>query len=200
MNSADTNSGGWEKSHMRQFIGNRMITAIPTVWESMIAKVKINSTIGNQSTDIYTSEDFLYIPCINELSGDNYAIYSDEGGHIEWFVSDVMRAKFKGIIVPEDASYYTGSSEPSLLTSNDVKIGDVWYKSPSYIYVSQDYLDKYNISADISANIGGGWVLAGRWWTRSPNINNTAWWNVGAAGGLNSNINYVYPLCLCFSI
>ena len=145
MNSENTNSGGWEESGMRQFISNRMMAAMPIAWESMIAKVKINATIGNQSSDIYTSEDYIYIPCKNELDGADAATYAEEGDHIEWFTSDAMRAKFKGIIIQEDATYYSGSVDPTTVPSNDVKHGDVWKSQICYVYVDEDYLAKYNI-------------------------------------------------------
>lgn len=187
MNSENTNSGGWEESSMRRFISNRMMAAMPTAWESMIAKVKVNATIGNQSSDIYTSEDYIYIPCRNELDGADAATYAEEGDHIEWFTSDAMRAKFKGIIIPEDATYYSGSVDPTAVPSNDVKHGDVWKSQICYVYVDEDYLAKYNIQPTIISDIGGGWVSMLSCWLRSPAIENTSgWWYIRNYGSLTS--------------
>ena len=201
MNTVNTNSGGWEVSYMREFIGNRLIKALPTVWESMLVKVKINSTIGDKSTEVYTSEDYVYIPCQNEMGGSNSATYADEGDHIEWFTSDIMRAKFKGIIIPEDASYYSGTSEPSTQSGNTVKFGDVWKNGNCMVYVTQDYLDRFNIAATTESNIGGGWMTMTQWWLRSPNITTTYWWHVYTSGSLSTSTgNLTLGVCPCFSI
>lgn len=200
MNTEPTNIGGWEATKMREFLNNRVYAAMPTVWQSMIKQVKINATAGDCSTEILASDDYVYLPCCEEAwGGYNY----NEGAHISWFISNIHRLKFKGIQIPEDASYYTNTSDPSVYSTNDVQEGDVWLSGGvGYIYVSQDYIDKYAITPAHTASIGGGWISAGQWALRSPNpTNSTHFWTVYLGGGASAGqSNLSFGVCPCFSI
>ena len=55
-------SGGWEKSEMRYFCNSRVYNAFPAVWKSIIKQPYIPASIGNNSTTIVESQDYIYLP------------------------------------------------------------------------------------------------------------------------------------------
>lgn len=211
MNSTDTNVGGWDACSMRQFVNNRFFTALPTVWQSMIKPVAMKASAGNKSTQIITSEDKIYLVSYVEVGSDSTdTIYFGEAeyGAIDFFTSNTKRVKFRGRIIPEDATFYSAGFDPSTVSTNSVKEGDIWIntsnQSIGYIYVSQEELDMYNLTPDFTASIGGGWISASHWWERSPYISGTTYFTfVHASGNPNysyNNASTVYGVCPCFSI
>ena len=206
MNTANDNEGGWDKSLMRTFCNKRVYDALPYVWQSMIKKVKINASAGHQSTEILISEDKIYLPSYTEMANAQTAPYPSEGDYITWFTTNQSRIKFRGRIIGEDAKIFTSAADPSLVPDNGVKIGDIWVNTSNssigYILVSQDELDKYNITPYASASIGGGWVSANGWWLRSPYVSNSAYfWGVGGIGiAYGNGASYSIGVCPCFSI
>ena len=207
MNKTNDNTGGWNASLMRTFCNGRLFDALPTVWQSMIKPVKISASAGNKSTEVLVSEDKVYLECITALANNKNSIYATEGDYISWFTSDIYRAKFRGRIIPDGASYYTDSSEPSTISSNNVKVGDVWKINGNgicYICVSKADIERYSLTvyADCSSGIGG-WVSAYNWWLRSPNIDgSTTFWYVysNGSGSLYYSASYTLGVCPCFSI
>ena len=207
MNTSNTNVGGWEECRMRTFLNTRIKAALPTVWQSMLKQTKINASAGNKLTEIVISDDYVFLPSTTEMSNNNQEPYVSEGSYIPWFTSDILRLKFMGIKIPDNASYYTNAagSEPSSDTSNSVKAGDVWKiggNNIGYIYVTQDYLDKRGVTPKYTAAIGGGWIEAPTWWLRSPNVTNaTNFWLVNSYGGMGfANASGSIGVCPCFNI
>ena len=205
MNSTNTNVGGWDGAAMRAFCNNRLKAALPTVWQSMLKKVKISASAGNKSTEILVSEDYVYLPSTVEMNNSNDATLSAEGEYIDWFTSDIMRGKFRGRIIPDDAVRYTDGSDPQTITSYNVKVGDVWRKNNGgdcYIFVSKEEIDRFGLTVQGTATTLGGWVAASWWWLRSPNVyTTTSFWLVGSSGGLsNYYASNAYGVCPCFSI
>lgn len=205
MNSTNTNGGGWDASAMRTFMNARLPDALPTVWRSLLKKVKISATAGNKSTNVLVSEDWFYLPCLREMGGSNDSPYNAEGAIISWFTSDIRRAKFRGMIIPDDVTYYTHSSDPTLDSNVTIKSGDVWKQngnSTCYIYATDEEVRYYGLSKSVAANIGGYWVSACSYWERSPHVAySTSFWYTSAngisAGYAASN---AYAVCPCFSI
>ena len=197
MNSTNTNVGGWDACSMRQFVNNRFFAALPTVWQSMIKPVAMKASAGNKSTQIITSEDKIYLVSYVEVGAsttDSTYLGEAEYGAIDFFTSNTKRVKFRGRIIPEDATFYSAGSDPSTVSTNSVKEGDVWIntgnQSIGYIYVSQEELDMYNLTPDYTASVGGGWISAHYWWERSPNISSTTnFMNVNTNGNPNNNNN-----------
>jgi len=173
----------------------------------MLKKVKINASAGNKSSEIIVSEDYVYLASTTEVGNTSGEPYISEGDYITWYTSNPKRVKFLGRVIPDGATYYSVSSDPSAVSTNNVKAGDVWINtgnsSIGYIYVTQDELDKYKLTPSSTAAIGGGWIEAPYWWLRSPLIGNTTnFWGVYGNGGVNNgygagNSNGVCP---CFSI
>ena len=205
MNSSNTNVGGWDSSAMRTFMNARLPNALPTVWRSLLKKVKISATEGNKSANVLVSEDWFYLPCLREMGGSNDSPYNAEGVIISWFTSDTRRAKFRGKIIPDDATYYTNSSDPSLDSNVTIKSGDVWKQngnSTCYIYATDEEVRYYGLSKSVAANIGGYWVAAYGYWERSPYVGNTdGFWDVNNNGYANTITAYGSGgVCPCFSI
>ena len=207
MNTSNTNVGGWEECRMRTFLNSRIKAALPTVWQSMLKQTKINASAGNKLTEIVISDDYIFLPSTTEMSNNTSEPYASEGSYIPWYTSDILRLKFMGIKIPDNASYYTNAagSEPSADTSNNVKAGDVWKISGNnigYIYVTQDYLDKRGVTPKYTAAIGGGWIEAPSWWLRSPFVtSDTPFWHVASYGYMGSlHASNSIGVCPCFNI
>lgn len=204
MNSSGTNVGGWDACQMRSFLNLRMPEAFPTVWKSMLKQVKISASEGNKSSTILNSNDYFYLPCLREMGGSSESPYNSEGSHISWFTSDIRRAKFRGMVIPDDVTYYTDASDPSLVSSNNITSGDVWKQNGGtvYIYATDEEVAYYGLSKSQAASIGGYWVSAYYWWGRSPNVGNTTYFWYVSPNGSNgtTGANNSYGVCPCFSI
>ena len=207
MNSTNTNSGGWDNCMMRKNFMPRLYNALPTVWKSMIKKVKVNASAGSQSSEILISEDYVYLPAVKEVdNGQTSTVYVSEGSFISWFTSNIRRAKFRGVIIPDTATYYTTSSDPNTIDGSNVSIGDVWQPNggtnTNYVFVSNQEIARCGYTVYGTATDVGGWVSASGWWLRSPSVSNsTHFWSVGNYGGTNyTNASYTIGVCPCFSI
>ena len=207
MNTSNTNANGWNGSLMRTFCNNRLKAALPTVWGSMIKQVKISASAGSQSSEILVSEDFVYLPAIKEVdNGQTNTVYVSEGDFISWYTSNIRRAKFRGRIIPDDASRYTDASDPQTISSYTVKPGDVWQPNggtnTNYIFVSRQEIDRFGLSTKGTPTEAGDWVSANNWWLRSPYVgNSTNFWYVYYYGSTNGNsASNSYGVCPCFSI
>ena len=218
MNPTNTNVGGWDASKMREFLNSRLPDALPISWRAMLKQVKINATEGNQSTNITVSEDYFYLPSLSEMRGSTASPYNSEGDAISWFTGDIYRAKFRGMIIPDTAHYFTNASDPTLASTNtdyktgttvtQIVSGDVWKQNGNgrvYIYATADDIRYYGLSLtdSVAANAGGTWVSAYGFWERSPNVaNSTGFWYVSYYGYSNGNYGaaYMSAVCPCFSI
>lgn len=206
MNSTAVNAGGWDASLMRSFLNTRFYNALPTVWQSMLKKVKISATAGSLSTEVLVSEDYIYLPCITEMNNLSTSPYPNEGEYINWYTSNSRRAKFRGRIIPDDAVYYVTDSDPSTTSTNKVKAGDIWVhtgnESRCYMYIEQAEIDKFGITPDYPASIGGGWITAYYYWLRSPSVSYTTYfWYVANNGSCyNGGANNSSGVSPCFSI
>lgn len=206
MNTANTNAGGWESSLMRTKLMARLRDAMPTVWKSMMKQVRISASAGSQSTEILLSDDYVYLPCTTEMNGDKSNPYVNEGSHIGWYTGNQQRVKFRGYKIPDGATYYSSTDDPTANSANNVKFGDVWLKtndnSVGRTYVDAEYLSRYGITPSETASIGGGWIKATYWWLRSPHAtNSTNFWYVSSIGHMNhGNATNSNGVCPCFSI
>ena len=228
LNSVSTpNIPRWDESDMRKFLNGKFYESIPIVWKTMIQKAKIKSVYGARSDwseNICTSEDYIYLPAYTEVytyisnTATNTGTYTNSYPYIDekstelqtitWFNNNNDRIKFKGYKIKEDARFYTSDSDPTGDSFNDVKEGDVWVRnaSYSYIYVSKENAEKYNIegSSNINAyNKEGVWVYGDYWYLRSFSVANKnyihevyLWGYVGSSSGYTTS----EAICPCFSI
>ena len=212
VNSEKTNEGGWRDSDLRQFVNDRVYKAIPTVWQSMLQQVDIPSSAGLQSKSMVYSQDYIYIPAYAEITtAATTEPYIDEGKIIEWYTGNSKRLKFPTIPTIPDFTYYNNTtSDPTSVTTNIVKTGDIWATGTiSYMYLSNDELSRHGLIPTLVSNNGeGGWLSAQYWWTRSPIDNQDyAYASVTNTGNAYENGANSYTvsmaiqaICPCFSI
>lgn len=194
MNTANTNVGGYPATRMRTFLNNKVYNGFSRIWKQIIKQVQIKSSAGNKSYEIVTSDDYVYLSSYSEYSGSTAEPYVNEVtniAYIKWFTSDRSRIAFRGIEIPDDATYFVQTKEldPLVQTPSQVKEGDVWIQTNN-------------------SNIGfilhkGKWVQAQWYWDRSPYVGNTTYfWNVGTYGYNNGNYYayYFYGVRAGFSI
>lgn len=207
MNPTAINEGGWDACNMRKFVNNRVFKAFPIEWRSMIKTVKINTSAGSQSNEIIQSEDKVYLASYVEMSGVATEPYVNEGTLISWFTSNPVRCKYRGQIIPDDVTYYSDSTDPTALSTSNVKAGDVWYVgSIGYIYIPADVQNKhiYNFEPanNKQASDGGLWLRASYWWGRSPNATSSAYFMYVYSGGyaISGTAGSTLAVVPCFSI
>ena len=125
--TASTNAGGWSNCTLGSFLDARLLNAIPIQWRQLIKQVKVNSSIGNKSTEIKSTDNYIYIPCITELYPTmTEEPYCYEGSGIEYFTTNNDR-----ICKAEDGTAY-----------------EYWTRSPNvsyseYFYRIRDYGTTY---------------------------------------------------------
>ena len=220
METTNTNANGWgdtignKTSKMRTFCNTRLYAALPTVWQSMVKKVRLYQTAGNQDTTLVYTEDNVYLPTYNDMVSTSSSPLSDESGaKIPWFVAsgskteNATRCKFRGFKIPDGATYFVTGSDPKADANNTVREGDVWINtsndSRGYIFVPATKLTQLGITADVAASGGGGWVAATIWWLRSPNVSSSLYFyhvNYNGYAGYYGSASNVYGVCACFSI
>ena len=119
-NNTRTTTGGWASSDLNKFLNSRLYDAMPDKTKLLLKQVTVQSSIGDSSKDISTSECYITIPSVIEIS--NSSTYN-----IEPYISEMAIASGKTI---------------SYMTSNDSRKrayadGDYtyyWLRSPSVLY------------------------------------------------------------------
>ena len=137
-NATRTTAGGWAASTLNKFLNSRVYNAVPPQTQLILKQVTVQSSAGSGSSEISTSECYITIPAIIEIS--NSSSYN-----VEPYISEMAIASGKTI---------------SYMTSNAARIrkydgGDAvqyWLRSPNvnagytnYIYSvdSTGYVDGY---------------------------------------------------------
>ena len=85
MNGEYTNDGGWEKCKMRNEYMNRLFKLLPTELQSVIAVVDKNTSIGNESEELKTTQDKLFLLSQSEVFGNSSYSVDGEGEQYEYF-------------------------------------------------------------------------------------------------------------------
>ena len=94
LHSTNKNSGGWAETSLNLFLNSRFYDALPVEWKQIIKQVKIPSSIGDNSTEISTSDCYIAIPSIVQLeSSMNFEPYSNEGTPITYMTSNTARVR-----------------------------------------------------------------------------------------------------------
>lgn len=92
LNPSSTNKGGWASYTLNTYLNKRVYEAFASKWKSLMKRVKIKSSIGNMSSEISTSDCYVFIPSISELdAGTTSEPYISEGTHINHFSSPAAR-------------------------------------------------------------------------------------------------------------
>lgn len=95
-NTNGTNAGGFKAATLNAYLNGRMYNALSDQMKSVIKKVSVQSSIGSQSKELSTSDCYIAIPSIIELSNENsFNIdpYIYEGETIPFMISDNVRKR-----------------------------------------------------------------------------------------------------------
>lgn len=119
-NGTNTTVGGWASSKLNTFLNTRLYDAVPVQIKSLMKRVTIASSIGGMSNEISTSDCYISIPAVIEVSNErdvNVEPYINEGSTISYMISNQMRKR----------SYVDGNYE------------NYWLRSPNASYSSYIY-------------------------------------------------------------
>ena len=92
-NSTDTNVGGWENSTLNNFLNTRLYESMSDQMKLLIKQVTVASSIGNKSTEISTSECYVTIPALIEVSNTDEEPYVSEGTTISYMTGSEVRKR-----------------------------------------------------------------------------------------------------------
>lgn len=112
LSTMSTNEGGWADCNLNNTLNTRVIEAFPIVWQQIIKKVKVSSSVGNMSSEITSSDCYLTIPSVYELDPSmTQEPYCYEGSPISWMTTNSSRACSNA--GGDNASYWTRSPNVS---------------------------------------------------------------------------------------
>lgn len=112
LSTMSTNEGGWADCNLNNTLNTRVIEAFPIVWQQIIKKVKVSSSVGNMSSEITSSDCYLTIPSVYELDPSmTQEPYCYEGSPISWMTTNSSRACSSA--GGDNASYWTRSPNVS---------------------------------------------------------------------------------------
>ena len=114
-----SNAGGWATAKLNQFLNNRLYNAIPIAYKQLIKQARINSSVGEQSMDISTSDCYIHIPSVYELDPSmTTEPYIYEGTPITYFTTNESRI----------CTYDGGNSHSYWLRSPNVAYSTYFYR------------------------------------------------------------------------
>ena len=93
MNNTMMNNGGWESSKMRTTTLHAVFDKLPSKLQAIICEVSKKTSAGNQSTDIVTTMDQLFLFSLVELKDTTEAVYKDEGMKYTLFTNNISCIK-----------------------------------------------------------------------------------------------------------
>lgn len=92
LDSTKGNIGGYAETSIRTWLNERLYKGISIEWQQLIKQVKIISTVGGNSSETSSSDNFMYLPSLAELNnGYDREPYSFEGSPIAYFTSNQDR-------------------------------------------------------------------------------------------------------------
>ena len=117
MDSSSSNSGGWEKFALNGYLNLRVYNAFPDKWKQLIKQIKVKSSIGDKSTEVSSSDCYVFIPSISELvSSMTEEPYGSEGTIISHFSDNTSRICYN----PDGTAVQYWTRSPSTGWSNYV--------------------------------------------------------------------------------
>lgn len=220
----------WSNSPARRFLSSRILEALPYEWQSMIRTVRLPTVLGSTpSHGMETTEDKIYLPSYAEVYPitsapfiqEQFSNSSNEGTMITWMSDFPHRAKSKIVDIRQNPTVWTGITDPTTQSGNNVQVGDIWVRDtvggyPVYVFVDNASIarDHLPVRSDTVPDAVGGWVqCSSMWGLRTPysgitqNGNQFHYYVVTAAGVIST---YAYTtlnsygdgigIDLCFSI
>lgn len=114
LSNAGSNSGGWAETSLNRLLNTRFYNAIPVEWKQLIKQCRVASSIGDKSTEISTSDNYITIPALLELDANrNIAPFNNEATEtIAYMIDESARIR----------KFANGTAE------------DYWTRSPSVNY------------------------------------------------------------------
>lgn len=130
INSSNTNAGGWydpanNRTELRNWLNNNLLKALPTKFQQMLSVVNITSSIGNgknESYDITTAQDRLYLLSSTEIFGSTSAPY-------KWEVSENAEIP-EGLSVARMPIYVDANNRIKRMGNEDGSTTSWWTRSP----------------------------------------------------------------------
>jgi hypothetical protein len=164
MNTANTNVGGWydpenNRTAMRNWLANTMIKALPDKFQRILTRVDVVSSTGNgrnDSTDITTVKDYLYLLSSTDVFGSSTAPY-------KWETS-ANAEKGDGMTTYQMPLYATASNRIKKYSNADGSTNNWWLRSPmagnsgGFVYVNTGGSSGNNI-ANSSLGVAFGFCI-----------------------------------------
>jgi hypothetical protein len=92
MNTVTSNVGGWATYTLNRYLNSRVYGAFPHNWKQLMKQVKVKSSIGDKSSELSTSDCYIFIPSISEMDpGITTEPYGSEGTIIKHFSATASR-------------------------------------------------------------------------------------------------------------
>lgn len=107
-----TNTGGWAEASLNEWLNTRFYKGLPLYMKQLLKKVTIASTIGGQSTELSTSDCYIYIPAIADIKSG---------------VPDYENEISPGSLI----SYMTSNDDRIRYDSSGVNAVNYWTRSPN---------------------------------------------------------------------
>ena len=91
LNSAQSTVGGWASASLNTYLNNRLYNVISSEWKQLIKLVRVKSSAGGGSTEISSSNCYITIPAVAEISNitvEPYISELDGAEVIDYFALD----------------------------------------------------------------------------------------------------------------
>lgn len=113
LSGSSTNTGGYAKCTLPAYLNTRVLDGLDIQWKQLVKKVKINSSVGDKSTEISSSDNYFHIPSIYEVEPQmNTEPYVYEGSSIQYLTTNQSR----------------------ICRTSDGNAMSYWTRSPNYQY------------------------------------------------------------------
>lgn len=117
MNSSYINTGGWAESDLNKWLNSRFYEGLPISMKQLIKQVKVNSSIGDKSKEITSSDCYIYIPAAVEII---YSLSNSEPYMYEDTAISYMHDATDGVDSDRIRRWYNGEAIA------------YWTRSPAY--------------------------------------------------------------------
>lgn len=142
-NLIDSNVGGWANSNLNKFLNNRLYKSMSDQMKLLVKQVTVVSSIGNKSSETSTSECYIAIPALIEVSNTNEEPYVSEGTTISYMTSSEERKR--AYVDGDYAQYWLRSPN----TYNAKYIWTIDANGDTQGYVNPSY-NKHGVLIEIS--------------------------------------------------
>ena len=123
-NATSTTHGGWASSQLNAILNSRLYESIPTQTKSLLKQVTVPSSAGAGSSNIVTSECYIYVPAAIELSSASQ--WTEEP-----YINEMAVTSGKTI------SYMVNDSDRKRTYADGSTASYYWTRSPSMDYTTR---------------------------------------------------------------